>query len=138
MEANHKILIVDSAADRKQKISALKQRGYAVFPALKLSEARSRCRPEAYDLIIISGSGQSEEAVALCEELRARTPRQEVLLMVADGGGSGPEYSVKDEAAALVTKVESLLGRPSRAFGAAVPSDLATERRPSQDPRASF
>lgn len=77
-----KILIVDKSMDRKKRIAALKERGFLVFPALKLDEARSRCRPGAYDLIVVNAQDEAETAASFCEELSKRNPAQAVLMTV--------------------------------------------------------
>ena len=48
MNSPRKILLIDKAQDRKERINALKNRSYAVFPALRMEEARSRYREEGH------------------------------------------------------------------------------------------
>lgn len=112
METSRKVLIVDKSIDRKKRIAAIKGRGFAVFPALQLAEARSRCRPGAYDLIVVHGVDEPEGALAFCDQLRGRTPAQPVLLISANRT-QRPErdYVVEDDPKALADRVESLLGR---------------------------
>jgi DNA-binding response OmpR family regulator len=107
-----KVLIVDKSIDRKKRIAALKEQGFSVFPALRLEEARSRCRPGAYDLIIVNAQDEPEIAASFCDELRARTPAQAVLLAVSNGSGNnGQDYLVQDEPALLAQRAAALLGR---------------------------
>ncbi len=110
MEATRKVLIVDKSIDRKKRIAALKAQGLSVFPALQLAEARSRCRPGAYDLIIVNAQDEPEAAAAFCDELCGRVPVQPVLLVSADGTnnsdriyvvGSHPEVLAQRSAALL-------------------------------------
>jgi DNA-binding response OmpR family regulator len=110
MEATRKVLIVDKSIDRKKRIAALKGRGFSVFPALQLAEARSRCRPGAYDLIIVNAQDEPEAAAAFCDELRGRAPAQPVLLAVADGTAS-PDvtYAVADDPEVLAQRAAELL-----------------------------
>lgn len=116
MDSIRKVLIVDKSIDRKQRISAVKQRGFAVFPALKLSESRSRCRPGAYDLIVINASDEQQEAVAFCDELRGRTPSQPVLLVVGENvSAPDRDYVVQEDPESLAARVEAVLGRNSQA-----------------------
>lgn len=104
-----KVLIVDKSIDRKKRIAALKERGFSVFPALKLEEARSRCRPGAYDLIIVNAQDEAEAAAAFCDELRARTPSQAVLLAVSNGAGKlGRDYLAQDDPTALAERAAGL------------------------------
>jgi DNA-binding response OmpR family regulator len=111
MEPSRKVLIIDKSIDRKNKIAALKSRGFSVFPALHLAEARSRCRPGAYDLIIVNAQDESEAAMAFCDSLGERTPSQPVLLMIS-GGSHLPErdYLIADDPQALADRVEAMLG----------------------------
>jgi DNA-binding response OmpR family regulator len=110
MEAIRKVLIVDKSIDRKKRIAALKGRGLSVFPALQLREARSRCRPGAYDLIIVNAQDEPEAAAAFCDELCGRAPAQAVLLAVADET-KGPDriYIVADDPQVLAQRAAELL-----------------------------
>ena len=112
----NKVLIVDKSIDRKKRIAALKERGLAVFPALQLAEARSRCRPGAYDLIIVNAQDEPESAASFCEELSGRNPAQAVLLVVSDSSGAGTrDYEVSDDPAVLATRASAMLGQTSQA-----------------------
>jgi CheY-like chemotaxis protein len=111
-----KVLIVDKSIDRKKRIAALKERGFSVFPALKLEEARSRCRPGAYDLIIVNAQDEPETAASFCDELRARTPAQAVLLAVSNGSGNnGQGYLAPDDPELLAQRAAALSGRSPNA-----------------------
>jgi DNA-binding response OmpR family regulator len=116
MDSLQKILIVDKTDDRKTRIAAIKARGFAVYPALNLQEARSRCRPGAYDLVVVNGTVEPEACVAFCDQLRERKPKQPVLLTV-DDHASVPDrdYLVDNNAAELAGRVEALLRKPSAA-----------------------
>lgn len=120
MEAMKKVLIVDKSSDRKKRIGAIKERGFAVFPALRLQEARSRCRPGAYDLVVVHAGEDSQAALAFCQQLQDRRPPQAVLLvMPANGGEKSGENLVSDSPEAVAAKVEEVLGR-SETAGASV------------------
>lgn len=110
MEQNRKILMIDKSPERKTRIRALKGRGFAVYPALNIAEARNRCKPGSYDLIVVNSSEQPESALELCTEIRERAPKQLVILM-ADPETPVPalDYIVSGNEAALVERVESLL-----------------------------
>ncbi len=121
MELNKKILIIDKAIDRKKKISALKQAGYSVFPALKLQEARSRCRSGAYDLVVVNAGDELQEAVDFCDELVGRA--QSVLLVVpTEARRPERNFVVQDDIEMIVSKVRKSLG------GDSVDSDNEGER----------
>jgi hypothetical protein len=118
MESLRKVLIVDNSSDRKTRIAAIKARGFAVFPALRLEEARSRCRPGAYDLVVVHGSQDPDASVAFCEQLRERKPAQSVLLsMPADAPVPARDYVASDSANQLADRVEAVLGKASRESG---------------------
>ncbi len=105
-----KVLIVDRSIDRKQRIAALKERGFLVFPALQLAEARSRCKPGAYDLIVVNAQDEPELAASFCEELSGRTPAQAVLLAVSNvSGANSRDYVVADDPEILAQRVSTLL-----------------------------
>jgi DNA-binding response OmpR family regulator len=114
MEQKQKILLIDKSSDRKKRISILKQQGFAVYPALNLEEARSRCKPGAYDLIIVNGGEQQQLAVEFCDAIQARSPKQHVLLMgAADMSNANREYTAGDDPEQLLKQVRTLLGSRS-------------------------
>ena len=56
-----KVLLIDREPERRnERISVLKTHGYKVFPALDLQQARSRCKPGAFDLIVVNSGGQPD------------------------------------------------------------------------------
>lgn len=110
-QAAKRILIIDSEPTRrKERVAALKQRGYAVFPALKIEEARSRCRRGTYDLIIVSTSANAEAALQLCEEIGKGNAKQLVLRMSSSATDSNDQNMVSDDPTALADRVQALLG----------------------------
>lgn len=119
MEAIRKVLIVDKSIDRKKRIAALKGRGLSVFPALQLLEARSRCRPGAYDLIIVNAQDELDAAAEFCDQLCGRAPAQAVLLAVADGV-KGPDriYVVADDPEVLAQRAAALLDASGKSVDA--------------------
>ena len=79
-----KVLLIDRDPERRnERISVLKKHGYKVFPALDIQQARSRCKPGAFDLIVVNSGGQPEMALELCEWIKANDPQQAILLMAA-------------------------------------------------------
>jgi len=111
-----KVLIVDRSIDRKKRIAALKERGFSVFPALQLTEARSRCKPGAYDLVVVYAQDEPELAASFCEDLSERTPAQRVLLAVSDvSGANGSDYVVADDPEILAQRVSALLNHSPQA-----------------------
>lgn len=114
MNSQARILLIDKALDRKERINALKGRGYAVFPALNMEEARSRCMRGGYDLIVVNANGNHEEASQFCDDIRRQCPKQQLVLCSADGNGA-----VAPDAGSVVDAVESALGRKAQ------PADVA-------------
>jgi len=117
MNSQPRILLIDKARDRKERINALKNHGYAVFPALRMEEARSRCLRGGYDLIVVHADGEEEQAAQYCDEIRRNCPNQRVLM--CNGTGFGREYAVPSDVASLVQEVDTVLN------GGAKPADLA-------------
>ncbi len=111
----HKILLVDDEPDgRKQRIEILKDHGFAVYPALAIEQARTRCRPGAYDLIIVHANDNNKNvALELCDQVRTNNPGQLLLLMLApDVRVPRRDYLVSGAPKELLERVEALL-RPS-------------------------
>lgn len=111
MEDRRKILLIDKSADRKDRIRMLKDRGFGVYPALKIAEARNRCRPGSYDLIVVDSGDDQNAALELCDSLRNRSPKQHLLLMTAQDSSPARDYVVSRDPVVLVEKIETLLGR---------------------------
>lgn len=109
MNSQPRILLIDKASNRKERINHLKNRGYAVFPALSMNEARSRCMRGGYDLIVVNANGDHEQAVEFCDDIRRQCPKQP-LLMCSDQD-SGRDYAVASDASAVAKAVESVLNR---------------------------
>jgi len=118
MNSQTRILLIDNASDRKERINALKHRGYAVFPALNLEEARSRCLRGGYDLIVVNANGSHEQAAQFCDDIRRQCPRQQLIL--CSDGASGSDHTVAPDVSSVVNAVESALNRNAK------PADLAS------------
>lgn len=113
MNSQPRILLIDKASDRKERINHLKNRGYAVFPALSMDEARSRCMRGGYDLIVVNANGDHELTAQFCEEIRRSCPKQRIL-MCTDGSGDR-DFTVPSDAASVVKAVEATLGTGKQA-----------------------
>ena len=118
MNSQPKILLIDKASDRKQRINALKNRGYAVFPTLRMEEAHSRCLRGGYDLIVVNAAGEPEEAIRYCDEIRSQCPKQ--LVLMCSDGGSGRDYAIAADVPSVVNAVDAALNAK------AMPADLAS------------
>lgn len=107
MNSPRKILLIDNAANRKQRINILRERGYRVFPALRMEEARSRCTRGGYDLIVVNADGQQEQALGFCDEIRSQCPSQ--LLMMASADGAERDYAVSGDLVSFASAVDKAL-----------------------------
>ena len=97
---------------RKERISALKNNGYRVFPALDLQQAKQRCKSGAYDLIIVNAGEQPEMALEFCESIRSRDLKQSVLLMTDPSVHLPPrDYMVPDIPERLLERIKSMFER---------------------------
>ena len=116
-----KVLLVDRDPElRKERISILKKNGYKVFPALELQQAKQRCKPDAYHLIIVNAGEQPEAALELCEWIKSNDPRQTVLLMVgAIVQLPARDYMVADIPERLLERVDAIFERADSAAKAA-------------------
>ena len=85
---------------RKLRAEVLKTRGYAVFPATDYDDALTRCKPGAYDAVLISGEEGQQEALDFCEEVRKFNPDQIVIVIVRPNvyipGDSCPDEVAQD------------------------------------------
>ena len=116
-----KVLLIDRDTERRnERISVLKKHGYKVFPALDIQQARSRCKPGAFDLIVVNSGGQPNMALELCEWIKSNDPKQAVLLMVgAIVQLPRRDYMVPDIPELLLEKIESMFERADVAAKAA-------------------
>jgi hypothetical protein len=67
---------------RKLRAEVLKSRGYTVFPATDPDDALTRCKPGAYDAVLVSGEEDEQEALDFCEQVRHLNPNQVVIIIV--------------------------------------------------------
>jgi DNA-binding response OmpR family regulator len=117
-----KVLLIDrdTKERRKERIAVLKTHGYKVFPALDLQQARSRCKPGAFDVIVVNSGGQPDMALEFCEWIRSNDPKQAVLLMVgAIVQLLRRDYMVPDIPEQLLERIESMFERADVAAKAA-------------------
>ena len=76
--------MVDEDKDRyrrKERNDMLKQAGFKVYPVLRMQDVSARCKPGAFDLIVVNGTINPEAAAQLSEQIKANDPRQQVLLV---------------------------------------------------------
>ena len=118
-----KVLLIDRDPERrKERISALKTNGYRVFPALDLQQAKQRCKPGTYDVVVVNSEcwEQPEMALEFCDWIRSTAPRQAVLLMVgAIVHLPHRDYMVPDIPQRLLERIDSMFERVDTAAKAA-------------------
>jgi CheY-like chemotaxis protein len=113
MNSPRKILLIDSASDRKMRIKALADRGYSVFPALKMDEASSRCTRGGYDLVLVHAEGEQQaQAVEFSDRIREQCPKQ---LLLLSGGAGDRDYAVTGDLQVLVQRVDEMLQENKKA-----------------------
>ncbi len=80
---SRRVLVVDDSSDRKERVAVLKENGFTVYPALNLEQARKRCTPGKFDLIIVNARMNPDLAVPLCDGIIAENHEQSLLLIAA-------------------------------------------------------
>ena len=118
MNSPRKVLLIDNASDRKDRIKSLADHGYSVFPALRMDEARSRCTRGGYDLIVVNAGDTQEQALEFCDEIRRQCPKQ--LLLLTSDSATDRDYAVSGGIPSLLQRVDELLQESSK------PADLAS------------
>jgi DNA-binding response OmpR family regulator len=118
MNSQARILLIDNAIDRKERIQALKSRGYVVFPALNREEARSRCLRGGYDLIVVHADGDQDQAAQFCDDIRTQCPQQRLILCCK--GDASRNYAVGSDVPSVLRAVDSTLNANAK------PADLAS------------
>ena len=86
-------LVVDEDRDRyrrKDRNTALKNAGYKVYPVLRMPDARGRCKPGAFDLIVVNVVENGNAALELCDHIKNCDPSQK-LFVVADEKAGLPQ-----------------------------------------------
>jgi CheY-like chemotaxis protein len=85
-----RVLVVDEDKDRyrrKDRNTALKNAGYKVYPVLRMPDARGRCKPGAFDLVLINPGENTAPALELCDHIRNCDPAQKLFLVAKDRQG---------------------------------------------------
>ena len=104
-----KILMVDNDPQgRKDRINILRSHGFSAYPALNLQQARTRCRPGAYDLIVVNPRDEKEPALELCNAIKQQNPNQLLLLMTPDDQTTDAEGTVSNNPQMLLERVQAL------------------------------
>ena len=83
--------MVDEDRDRyrrKERTDALKQAGYKVYPVLRLQDVCTRCKPGAFDLIVVNGTQNPAQALEVCDRIKANDGNQRLILFSSQDLGS--------------------------------------------------
>ena len=106
-----RVLLVDNSDHRKEKIALLKGSGITVFPSRSLQQARQRCAPGKYDLIIVNADADPGLAVAVCDDILSQNREQRLLLLVAlHSRVADRPYAVMDTAEIWLEAVRAMFG----------------------------
>jgi len=104
-----KVLLVDNAPDRKERIALLRNHGLTVYPALDIAQARQRCKTGRFALIIVNAAVAPELALEVCDQIRSENPEQPLIMMI-EPGVSAParDYVEPIEPEALLKRVKAI------------------------------
>jgi DNA-binding response OmpR family regulator len=108
-----KVLMVDNDPQgRKERINVLRANGFAAYPALDMKQAGTRCKPGAYDLIVVNSRDEKERALEFCDAVRNQSPHQLLLLMTtAETEGDSRIETVSDNPQKLLERVQTMLNK---------------------------
>lgn len=79
-----KALLIDADKDRnrrKERKVLLQNHGFRVYPALNLSFVRTRCKPGAFDVIVVNAGENPQAAVELCDDIKSCDQNQKLFLV---------------------------------------------------------
>ena len=85
-----KALVVDEDKDRyrrKEKNTLLKNLGFKVYPVLRMPDARGRCRPGAFELIVVNAGENASPALELCDHIKNCDSNQKLFLVANEIAG---------------------------------------------------
>lgn len=117
-----KILMVDNdPKSRKDRINILRAHGFTAYPALDMQQARTRCKPGSYDLIVINPRDENEAATELCNSIRQESPQQSLLVMTSANQAEA-EGTVSDNPQKLLERVQAMFPK----HGSASPASEAS------------
>lgn len=83
-------LMADDDKDRyrrKERTDALKQAGYKVFPVLRMQDVCTRCKPGAFDVIVVNGTHNPAQALEVCDQIKSNDPNQRIILFSSQALG---------------------------------------------------
>ncbi|HEV3316894.1 MAG TPA: response regulator [Candidatus Angelobacter sp.] len=104
-----KILMVDNdPKGRKARINILRAHGFSAYPALNMQQAMTRCKPGAYDLIVVNPRDEKEPALEFCDAIKKQNPQQLLLLMTPADQTTDTEGTVSDNPQMLLERVQAM------------------------------
>ncbi|HEV3040998.1 MAG TPA: hypothetical protein VHA33_24745 [Candidatus Angelobacter sp.] len=110
-----KILMVDNdPKSRKERINILRSHGFSAFPALNMQQALTRCKPGAYDLIVVNPRDEKEQALEFCTAIKKQTPQQQCLVMAGDEAAN-LEGTISDDPQRLLERVQTMFPKQTSA-----------------------
>ena len=116
-----KILMVDNdPKDRKQRINILRSHGFSAYPALNMQQAKTRCKPGSYDLIVVNPRDEKEQGMGLIAEIKNENPQQLVLLMIPADQPTDAEGMVSDDPQMLLERVQTMFPKHAPASEASM------------------
>jgi CheY-like chemotaxis protein len=109
-----RILLVDGNISlRKLRAEILTREGYRVYPATNWENAIPRCRPGAFDLVLINAKDDETSALEFCTEVRRLNPKQLIIMLTQPYAfippGSCANEVVRDGPRELVAQVGATL-----------------------------
>jgi CheY-like chemotaxis protein len=104
-----KILMVDNdPKGRKARINILRSHGFSAYPALNMQQAKTRCKPGSYDLIVVNPRDQKDQALEFYDTIKQQNPQQLLLLMTGAGETTDTAGTVSDDPQMLLERVQSM------------------------------
>lgn len=94
-----KALLIDADKDRnrrKERKIILQNLGFKVFPALDITYVRSRCKPGAFDVIVVNAGENPQTTAELCDDIKKCDHNQKLFLISNNGELAGRDYVVSD------------------------------------------
>ena len=88
--AQRKAMMVDEDKDRyrrKERTTLLKEAGFKVYPVLRMPDARGRCKPGAFELIVVNAADNANRALELCDEITKCDRNQRLFLVAGENAG---------------------------------------------------
>ena len=89
-QAQRKAMMIDEDKDRyrrKDRTTFLKEAGFKVYPVLRMPDARGRCKPGAFELIVVNASENANQALELCDDIKKCNQNQRLFLVAGESAG---------------------------------------------------